>query len=69
MNNLVVWFAKNRVAANLLMFSILILGVLSIPQTRKELIPNISLDRININVPYPGSTPTEVESSVIVKIE
>ncbi|MFV1983024.1 MAG: efflux RND transporter permease subunit [Thiohalomonadales bacterium] len=69
MNNLVTWFAENRVAANLLMFLILILGALSIPQTRKELIPNISLDRININVPYPGSTPTEVEASVVVKIE
>jgi len=69
MNNLIAWFAKNRVAANLFMFSILILGALSLPQTRKELIPNISLDRININVPYPGSTPTEVESSVVVKIE
>jgi len=69
MNNLVAWFAKNRVAANLFMVSILVLGALSIPQTRKELIPNISLDRININVAYPGSTPTEVESSVIIKIE
>ncbi len=69
MNTLVAWFAKNRVAANLLMVSILILGALAIPQTRKELIPNISLDRINVNVPYPGSTPTEVESSVVIKIE
>ncbi|VAX01711.1 Acriflavin resistance protein [hydrothermal vent metagenome] len=69
MNNLVEWFAKNRVAANLFMVSILILGALAIPETRKELIPNISLDRININVPYPGSTPSEVESSVIIKIE
>lgn len=69
MNSLVIWFAENRVAANLFMVSILILGALSIPQTRKELIPNISLDRININVPYPGSTPEEVESSVVIKIE
>ncbi len=69
MNNLVEWFAKNRVAANLFMVSILILGALAIPDTRKELIPNISLDRININVAYPGSTPSEVESSVIIKIE
>jgi len=69
MNNLIEWFARNRVAANLFMVSILILGTLSIPQTRKELIPNISLDRINVNVPYPGATPIEVESSVVIKIE
>ncbi len=69
MNSLVVWFARNRVAANLFMFAILILGALSIPETRKELIPNISLDRISVSVPYPGSTPSEVESSVVIKIE
>ncbi len=69
MNGLIAWFATNRVAANLLMLLIVVAGLLSIPQTRKELIPNILLDRINIQMSYPGASPVEVEQSLCVPIE
>ena len=69
MNALIAWFATNRVAANLLMVLIVVAGLLSIPQTRKELIPNILLDRINIQIAYGGASPAEVEQSLCVPIE
>ena len=69
MNGLIAWFASNRVAANLTMLLIVVAGLLSIPQTRKELIPNISLDRINIQIIYAGASPLEVEQSLCVPVE
>jgi multidrug efflux pump subunit AcrB len=69
MNRMIAWFAENRVAANLLMVLIVVAGILSIPNTRKELIPNISLDMVSITVVYPGASPEEIEASVCVRIE
>ena len=69
MNKLIAWFAENQVAANLVMVLIIVAGVLSLQKTRKELIPNISLDMVTINVVYPGASPKEVEQSVCVRIE
>ncbi|MCW9012244.1 MAG: efflux RND transporter permease subunit [Gammaproteobacteria bacterium] len=69
MSKIIAWFAENQVAANLLMLLIVVAGILSIPDTRKELIPNISLDMVSITVVYPGASPTEIEQSVCVRIE
>ena len=69
MNATIAWFAENRVAANLLMLFILIAGAMAIPQIRKETIPNVSLDMINISIPYPGASPTEVEQAVCTRVE
>ena len=69
MKSLIAWFAENQVAANLMMVLIVVAGLLSLQQTRKELIPNISLDMINIAITYPGASPEEVEQSVCVRVE
>ncbi|WP_179957834.1 efflux RND transporter permease subunit [Exilibacterium tricleocarpae] len=69
MNRLLTWFAHNSVAANVLMIFILVMGYLSIPDTRKELIPNVSLERIAIQAAYPGASPFEVEEAVCKRIE
>lgn len=69
MNKTIAWFAENRVAANLLMVFILVAGALSLPQIRKETIPTVPLDLIDINVVYPGASPVEVERSVCARIE
>lgn len=69
MNFLIDWFARNRVAANLLMMLIIALGLLTLPDTRKELLPNVSLERISIAVLYPGASSVEVESLICTRIE
>lgn len=69
MNKLISWFAENQVAANLIMLLIVVAGILSLQNTRKELIPNISLDIININIIFPGASPKEVEKTICVRIE
>lgn len=69
MKILIAWFAHNRVAANLIMMVIIALGCLALPETRKELIPGVSLERIAISTLYPGAAPREVEAVVCTRIE
>ena len=63
------YMARNGVAANLLMFFILIAGFFALTTLVQEVFPEISMDRVLISVPYPGATPDEVEESIILKIE
>ncbi len=73
MNNqergVIAWFVDNPVAANLLMWFIIISGILSIAQIRKEVVPNKQKDTISISVAYPGASPLEVEEGITLKIE
>jgi len=69
MNKLIAWFAENHVAANLLMLIIVVAGLFSLQSTRKELIPNISLDKVSISVVFPGASPKEVEKTICIRIE
>ncbi|MHC4203577.1 MAG: efflux RND transporter permease subunit [Planctomycetota bacterium] len=63
------WFASNHVAANLLMILIGASGLLSIFSTRLEVFPEMSLDMINIMVPYLGASPSDVEEGVCTRVE
>ena len=63
------WMAKNHVAANLLMGFIILSGLFSMMQTKKETFPEMSLDQVQIQVPYLGATPAEVEDAVCKRIE
>ena len=66
----IAWFARNGVAANLLMVMILALGVKALlkPLTT-DILPDAQLDLISITVPYRGSTPVESEEGVILRVE
>ena len=63
------WFARNPVAANLLMVFIIIGGLIGMYRVRGETFPDVALDRLNIEVPYPGAAPEEVETAVCIRIE
>ncbi len=69
MNRAIEWFAKNSVAANLLMMMVLAAGLFSAFQMKQEVFPEFSLDIISVSVPYLGAAPEEVEEGVCVKIE
>ncbi len=69
MKSIVEWFAKNQVAANLLMVFIVVGGLVAIPSIKKEIFPTPPSDMITVSVPYPGSTPEEVEEGICIKIE
>jgi len=67
---MIAWFARNGVAANLLMVTILISGLFSLStQIPLEIFPSIETDRISVNVSLRGATPEDVELGVAVRIE
>ena len=69
-NGMISWFARNGVAANLLMSSIILAGLFVLfRKSTVEVFPEIDLDIVNIQMQYRGATPEEVEKGVVVKIE
>ena len=63
------WMAQNHVAANLLFFTFLLAGLIMLPSLRRELMPNVETERIEVGASYPGSTPDEVEEGIVIAIE
>jgi len=66
---LIAWFASNHVAANLLMFFIIVAGLISVFTIRKQTTPDFELNLIQVQVPYLGAAPQEVEEGVVIKVE
>lgn len=69
MNRIVQWFVENPVASNLLMVLIFIGGFLGFFALDKEAFPSEESGVVQINAPYPGAGPKEVEEQVIIRIE
>ncbi|MEE9386149.1 MAG: efflux RND transporter permease subunit [Nannocystaceae bacterium] len=63
------WMASNSVAANLLMFVLVVGGVLGLVRTKQEVFPEFSLDQVSVRVVYPGASPAEVEQGILLAIE
>ncbi|MCC5021920.1 MAG: efflux RND transporter permease subunit [Candidatus Synoicihabitans palmerolidicus] len=65
----IAWFNGNHVAANILMFFLIIGGIISAATMRTETFPSIDLRLITVTVPYPGATPYEVADSITSRVE
>jgi len=66
---IIAWFARNTIAANLLMAFILIGGFLTIQTIDKQMFPQVKINWISYTAPYPGAAPQEVEEGITIKIE
>lgn len=65
----IAWMTNNHVAANLLMFIILIGGFFSAKSIKQEVFPEFDLDIISISCAYPGASPSEVEQGILLVLE
>ena len=66
---LLAWFARNHVAANLLMLAVVVVGLVVARNIRQEIYPIFELDTVAISMQYRGASPEEVEQSIVVPIE
>ena len=66
---LIEWFARNAVAANLLMFILLGGGLYSVATIKKESQPPIDTNFITVSMPFLGASPEDVEEGILIKIE
>ncbi|MDZ7839957.1 MAG: efflux RND transporter permease subunit [Gammaproteobacteria bacterium] len=70
MHGMIGWFARNGVAANLLMVVILFLGLNALlERIPLEIFPEFERDVITVQMNYRGATPAEVEEGVVIRIE
>lgn len=69
MKTTVRWFLDNPVAANLLMLTLLVGGVLSLGQLRIESFPQVAPSSLVISVAYPGGTARQVDEGITQRIE
>jgi len=66
---IIAWFARNSVAANLLMVFILAFGFYSYQNLNKKTFPEFNANSIQVSIPHLGAAPEEVEQGVVLKVE
>jgi multidrug efflux pump subunit AcrB len=69
MNGAIAWWARNPVAANLLMVGLVISGLLGYTQIGREVMPTVALNIVTVEVTWPGAAPEEIEEQVVQRIE
>lgn len=70
MNGLISWFARNDVAANLLMVVIVFAGLYSLSnKIPVDLFPEFAVNTVSVRAVLPGASPQEVEKGLTIKIE
>jgi multidrug efflux pump subunit AcrB len=69
MNNLISWWARNTVAANLVMIGIFVAGVFGFSSMEREMDPQVRFPGLQIVVAWPGASPQEVEEQIVARIE
>ncbi|MGD9021114.1 MAG: efflux RND transporter permease subunit [Lysobacterales bacterium] len=69
MNGLIAWWARNSVAANLVMVGIFVAGFIGFTQMEREMDPQVRFPAMQISVVWPGAAPQEVEEQLITRIE
>ena len=69
MQNIVTWWADNKVAANLLMFAILIGGIVSFFMMEREMEPYVEFPGAQVNITWLGASPQDIEEQIVVRLE
>ncbi len=63
------WFARNSVAANVLMIILLLGGLMNLKSIKQEVFPGFNLDFVMVQLMYPGAGPEEVERGAVLVVE
>lgn len=69
MFGMVAWFARNAVAANLLMVVAFVGGVLGFNSMEREMFPVVPVAGASITMTWNGASPQDVEEQIITRIE
>ena len=63
------FFSVHPTAANLLMMFLLAIGLMTLPQIKRETFPEVKAYSVQVQVPYPGATPLDVEQGICLTLE
>lgn len=66
---IIAWFARNSVAANLLMLLVIAMGAIALGSLQKEAFPSMEPDSLTISVSYDSGSAQQSEEGLAIKIE
>ena len=67
---MIAWFARNHVAANLLMITIVMAGLFSLfNRIPLEIFPTLEAETVRVQMTLRGATPEDVERGITIRIE
>lgn len=70
MRSLVSWWVKNPIAANLLMVTLIVAGLVSyFNSIEKEPFPTVKLAIMDVSMRWPGAGPRDIEDQIIIRFE
>ena len=62
-------FAHHKVAANLLMFIMLLSGIFALSRLNVQFFPTFELDRIRVRVIWSGASAEDIEQGITIPLE
>ena len=68
-NGLLRLFVRHPNAANLLMVLMLIAGVFAVQNLNTQFFPNFVVDRITVNINWPGASAEDAEANILAAVE
>ncbi|MBW7857441.1 MAG: efflux RND transporter permease subunit, partial [Leptonema sp. (in: Bacteria)] len=63
------FFLEHRLVTSVFLTMLLSLGFVSLSSMNREAFPKVTLDKVVIQIPYPGGTPEEIERLISIPIE
>ena len=66
---IVAWWAKNSVAANLLMIMAIGLGIWGFSRLEREVFPQADFNGASVSIAWPGASPADVEEQIVTRLE
>ncbi len=69
MRNLIAYFIKYPVSGNVLLVLLFLFGYFSLTQLKRTFFPEVESRYLSIQCIYPGSSPSEIEEGIVLKIE
>ena len=69
MSGIVAWWARNGVAANLLMIVAFIGGTFGFLSLEREVFPQADFNGATVSIAWPGASPQDVEEQIVTRLE
>jgi multidrug efflux pump subunit AcrB len=66
---MIAFFTRHPTAANLMMISLLLIGMISLPNIKRETFPEFTPLYVVASIVYPGASPQEIEESLCLRME
>ncbi len=63
------YFTRHRTAANLLLVTLIVLGLAAFPNMRAQFFPDVVVDEVTVTVDWDGAGAEDVDEAIIAVIE